>query len=63
MLVKGTRIPYDESEAIAAEQMQSKEVRSTWEDEFLHGIIMGISVVILLAILVGTAMFFRRELE
>ena len=63
LLVQGTRIPYEESEAIAAEQMQSKEVRSTWEEEYLNGIITGFSVVILLAILVGTAMFFRRELE
>lgn len=47
LLVRGERIPYEEAEEIREEEQPV----STWEQEYLRGIVIGLSVVVLLAAL------------
>ncbi len=51
LLVRGIRIPYEEAEVIVEEQLQQEEPpASTWEQQYIKGILMGIGVVILIAV-------------
>ena len=50
LLVRGTRIPYEEA-APDAETAPTEPVTSTWEQEYRNGILMGLGIVGLLAII------------
>ena len=50
LLVRGTRIPYEESPP-DAETAPTEPVTSTWEQEYRNGILMGLGIVGLLAII------------
>lgn len=50
LLVRGTRIPYEEASP-DAETAPTEPVTSTWEQEYRNGILMGLGIVGLLAII------------
>ncbi len=51
LLVRGTRIPYEEAEVIVEEQILEDDVpKSTWEQQYIKGILLGIGAVIVIVI-------------
>lgn len=50
LLVCGSRIPYEEAEVIVEEKADEKPEESTWEQQYLKGILYGIAAVVLLVI-------------
>ena len=61
LLVRGTRIPYEEAEEILEQQPIIEEPTSTWEEKYMDGIITGICIVLILAILAGVVWYIRRK--
>ena len=61
LLVRGTRIPYEEAEEILEQQPVIEEPTSTWEEKYMDGIITGICIVLILAILAGVVWYIRRK--
>ena len=61
LLVRGTRIPYEEAEEILEQQPVIEEPTSTWEEKYMDGIITGVSIVVILALLVGGVQYIRRK--
>lgn len=52
LLVRGTRIPYEEAEVIVEEQLQTEEKpKSTWMQQYIIGIFIGIAALMAIAIL------------
>lgn len=52
LLVRGSRIPYEEAEVIVEEKFQKDELPvSTWERQYITGLQFGISAVIAIALL------------
>ncbi len=59
LLVRGTRIPYEEAEEIVAVQEQTEAPpASTWVEQYVRGILFGIGVVVFLSLLFW---FLRRR--
>ena len=51
LLVRGTRIEYEEAEVIVEEKLETEEpVKSTWEQQYLQGILIGIGAVVILGL-------------
>lgn len=62
LLVRGTRIPYEEAEVIVEEQLQVEEPpKSTWEEQYIKGILFGIGAVILIAVLYSYYRYWRKH--
>lgn len=61
LLVRGTRIPYEEAEEIMEQLPIIEEPTSTWEEKYMDGIITGICIVLILALLAGVVWFIRRK--
>lgn len=62
LLVRGTRIPYEEAEVIVEEQLQVEEPpKSTWEEQYIKGIVFGIGAVILIAALYVYYRYWRKH--
>ena len=62
LLVRGTRIPYEEAEVIVEEKLESEEpVKSTWEQQYLQGIIIGVSAVVILGLGIMVFCIVRRR--
>ena len=62
LLVRGTRIPYEEAEVIVEEKLETEEpVTSTWEQQYLQGIIIGVSAVVILGLGIMVFCFVRRR--
>ena len=62
LLVRGTRIPYEEAEVIVEEQLQIEEpTASTWEQQYLKGILTGLGAVVLIAVLFLVWSFYKRR--
>lgn len=59
LLVRGSRIPYEEAEVIE-EVTTQEEVASTWEQQYVRGLVVGLAVVMILAIIILTAWCIRR---
>jgi len=53
LLVRGERIPFEEAEEIMEEQEVIEEVESTWEEQYMKGIVIGLILVLILAFIVG----------
>ena len=62
LLVRGFRIPYEEAEVIVEEQLQVEEPpKSTWEEQDIKGILLGIGAVILIACLYFYFQYRRKH--
>lgn len=62
LLVRGTRIEYEEAEVIVEEKLESEEpVKSTWEQQYLQGILIGIGAVVILGLGLLVFWFVRRR--
>ncbi len=51
LLVRGTRIPYEEAVEIQEETVITEEVASTWEQHYIRGILLGIGGSVFLLLL------------
>ena len=62
LLVRGTRIEYEEAEVIVEEKLGTEEpVKSTWEQQYLQGILIGIGAVVILGLGLLMFWFVRRR--
>ena len=62
LLVRGTRIPYEEAEVIVEEQLQEEELpKSTWEEQYIKGILFGIGAVILVGCFYAYYMYRKKD--
>ena len=62
LLVRGTRIPYEEAEVIVEEKLETEEpVKSTWEQQYLQGILIGIGAVVILGLGLLVFWYGRRR--
>ena len=62
LLVRGTRIEYEEAEVIVEEKLETEEpVKSTWEQQYLQGILIGIGAVVILSLGLIVFWFVRRR--
>ena len=62
LLVRGTRIPYEEAEVIVEEKLETEEpVKSTWEQQYLQGIIIGVSAAVILGLGIMVFCIVRRR--
>ena len=59
LLVRGSRIPYEEAAALAEETVSEEQASSTWEEKYLQGIILGIAaaLVLILVIAIGAQIY------
>ena len=62
LLVRGSRIPYEEAEVIVEEQLQIKQLpASTWEQQYIKGILFGIGAVVVIAGVYLALRFCKRR--
>ena len=62
LLVRGSRIPYEEAEVIVEEKLQEEELpASTWEQQYIKGILWGIGAVAVFAIVFLVLKIYRRR--
>lgn len=59
LLVRGSRIPYEKAEVIE-EVTTQEEVASTWEQQYVRGLVVGLGVVMILAIIILAIWCIRR---
>ena len=59
LLVRGSRIPYEEAEVIE-EVTTQEEVASTWEQQYVKGLVVGLALVMILAIIILAVWCIRR---
>ena len=59
LLVRGSRIPYEEAEQLMEETASEEAAASTWEEKYLQGVILGIAaaLVLILAIAIGAQIY------
>lgn len=61
LLVRGHRIPYEEAEVVIQQQDQSDiEIGSTWQNEYIKGVIIGVGIVLLFLIIFLIIWLLRR---
>ena len=62
LLVRGTRIEYEEAEVIVEEKLETEEpVKSTWEQQYFKGILIGVGTVVILGLGLLVFWFVRRR--
>jgi len=62
LLVRGTRIEYEVAEVIVEEQLQTEEKpKSTWMQQYIIGILIGIGALILIALLYAYIRYRRKR--
>ena len=54
------RIPYEEAEEIIEEQVADTEPASTWEQNYLKGIVIGIVIILVVALIALAIWLYRR---
>ena len=61
LLVRGSRIPYEEAEVIVEEQLQVEEPpKSTWEQQYLKGVLFGVGGVGTAGLIYGGILLWNR---
>ena len=61
LLVRGTRIPYEEAEVLVEEVMQEEPPKSSWEQKYLHGLFLGVFTALGLAVAIVSIIKIRRK--
>lgn len=59
LLVRGSRIPYEKAEVIEEITVQN-EVTSTWEQQYVKGLLVGLAVVLIIVVFVLVIWLMRR---
>ena len=59
LLVRGSRIPYEEAEQLMEETASEEAAASTWEEKYLQGVMLGIAaaLVLILVIAIGAQIY------
>ena len=61
LLVRGSRIPYEQAEEIVEEQLQVEEPpKSTWEQQYLKGVLFGVGGVGAAGLIYGGILLWNR---
>ena len=63
LLVRGTRIPYEEAEEIVEQTPVVEDRVSTWEKGYLKGIVMGLVLAVILLVVLLIVYFVRKNIE
>lgn len=61
LLVRGSRIPYEEAEVIVEETAQEEQPRSSWEEKYLLGLFLGVLAVLILFLAAVIVMWIRKR--
>ena len=61
LLVRGSRIDYEEAEIIVEETAQEEQPRSSWEEKYLLGLFLGVLAVLILFLAAFIFMRLRRK--
>ena len=61
LLVRGTRIPYEEAEVLVEEVLQEEPPKSSWEQKYLQGLFIGVFTALGLAVAIISICKIRRK--
>ncbi len=61
LLVRGTRIPYEEAEVLVEEVMQEEPPKSSWEQKYLQGLFIGAITALGLAVAIVSFIKIRKN--
>ena len=61
LLVRGTRIAYEEAEVIVEETAQEKQPQSRWEEKYLLGLLLGVLAVLILFLAAVIFIWIRKK--
>jgi len=61
LLVCGSRIDYDEEEKLEEVIGEEVIVESTWENQYVNGLVWGVTIVIVIAVIAFLVWLVRRE--
>ena len=61
LLVRGTRIAYEEAEVIVEETAQEEQPQSRWEEKYLLGLLLGVLAVLILFLVAVIFMWIRKK--
>ena len=61
LLIRGTRIAYEEAEVIVEETAQEKQPQSRWEEKYLLGLLLGVLAVLILFLAAVIVMWIRKK--
>ena len=61
LLVRGSRIPYEEAELLVEETAEEEPTKSTWEQKYIEGLLWGAAAVLLLLLLIGVGVYIYQN--
>ena len=61
LLVRGTRIPYEEAEVLVENLRQEELPKSNWEEMYMLGIWLGILIALIIALIVVIVLIIRNK--
>lgn len=61
LLVRGSRIPYEEAELLVEETAEEEPAKSTWEQKYIEGLLWGAAAVLLLLLLIGVGVYIYQN--
>ena len=61
LLVRGSRIPYEEAELLVEETAEEEPTKSTWEQKYIEGLLWGAAAVLLLLLIVSVGMYIYQN--
>lgn len=62
LLVRGSRIPYEEAELLVEETAEEESAKSTWEQKYIEGLLWGAAAVQLLLLLIGVGVYIYQNI-
>ena len=61
LLVRGSRIPYEEAELLMEETAEEEPAKSTWEQKYIEGLLWGAAAVLLLLLIVSVGVYIYQN--